>query len=263
MPPFSNRVIWITGASSGIGESLAYAFGQHNAKLVLSARREHELRRVAQHIDKGEEKVLILPMDLSDQQTILPSVSKVLERFGRIDILVNNAGISQRSLVRETEDQVSRKLMEVNFFGQVALSKAVLPVMLRQGGGHFVVMGSVMGHFGYPKRALYAASKHALRGYFESLHLEEFRRGIRVTLVQPGGVRTDISANAFTGNGNPYGQIDLFQLQGMDPDKLAQKVLRAVQQQRFDLVIGSPKERLAVWVKRFYPRLLHRVIASP
>ena len=167
---FSGQVVWITGASSGIGEALAAAFAQGGAKLVLSARRPNELERVAAKC--GSAEVLVLPMDLAKSDGFDALAQTVLARFGRIDLVVHNGGISQRSWVKDTQMEVHRRIMEVNYFGAVALTRAVLPSMLAARRGQFVVISSVMGKVGTPLRSAYGASKHALHGFFDCLRAE-------------------------------------------------------------------------------------------
>src|ERR1041385_5133588 len=169
---FTDKVIWITGASSGIGEALAGAFANEGSKLILSARRAEELERVKKKLNLRDDRCLILPLDLADTSEINSLTKKVLEKFSRIDILVNNGGISQRALAKDSPLEIDRKIMEVNFFGQVAITKSVLPYMLKQRSGQIVVVSSISGKFGFWLRTAYASSKHALHGFFESLRLE-------------------------------------------------------------------------------------------
>ncbi len=254
----TGKIVWITGASSGIGEALVYACVNAGARVVASARRMGELERVKTACGALSDMVTVLPLDVSRPETFETAVSQVLALLGRIDILINNAGASQRSFARETGLEVDRRVMEVNYFGQIALTKAVLPSMLVQGSGHFVVMSSLTGKFGFPKRSAYAAAKHALQGFFETLYLEERAQGIRVTIVNPGGIRTAISLHALTSDGGEFGKMDPLQEQGMSPEKCAALILQAVNGQRFEVAIGNPREKMALWLKRFFPRLLHR-----
>ncbi len=211
---FKDQRVWITGASSGIGEALAVAFHQAGAKLVLSARREDELKRV-QAACAGEPNTRILPMDVTNAAELPQKTQVGLGMFGGIDILVLNAGITQRSLTRDTDESVYRQLMEVNFFASEALARAVLPFMLAQKSGHMVVISSVAGKFGVPLRSGYSASKFALHGFFEVLRAEEEKNGVHVTMVCPGYIRTDISLSALRGHGGKHAKMDLGIEQGM------------------------------------------------
>src|SRR5215471_15702107 len=211
---FQGQRIWITGASSGIGEALAHAFHRAGARLILSARREDELRRVQSQCG-GKASAKILPLDVTQTSELPQKATAALAMFSGIDILVNNAGVTQRSLVKDTEIAVYRKLMEVNFFGAVALTKTVLPSMTEKKAGHIVVISSLVGKFGTPLRSGYAAAKHALHGFFDSLRAEVSDSGIKVLLVCPGYIRTDISLHALRGDGSPHAKMDSGQARGM------------------------------------------------
>lgn len=176
----------------------------------------------------------------------------------KVDIAFLNAGISQRSLARDTDITVVRKMLEVNFFAHVAICTHLLPSFSKK-KGHFVVMSSLTGEFGVPFRSSYSASKHALHGYFESLRLEE--ETIDVTIVCPGFIHTDISKNALTGNGENYGKLDPGQANGMPVDKMVTILLRAVAKRKHSIYIGNWKEtRLGVFLHNLFPRLFFNVI---
>ena len=238
-----------------MGEALSKEFATEKAKLVLSARRETELQRVKKECTKfiPEENILILPLDVSQPSGFDAEVKKVIEKFSRIDILVNNAGVSQRAFIADTPLEVERKIMEINYFGTVAITKAVLPVMRKQKSGHIVVMSSIMGKFGFYRRSTYAASKHALHGYFETLRMEERENNIYVSIICPGFVNTKISLNAVTESGQAFNKMDDGQQNGMDPALVAKKILKAVRNKRVEILIGR-SELMAPLVKRFFPR---------
>ncbi|MEN3001294.1 MAG: SDR family oxidoreductase [Armatimonadota bacterium] len=251
MARFREKVVWITGASSGIGEALAYAFSREGAHLVLSARRKERLEQVREKCT-GTGKVLILPFDITHIECHPTMVGAAIEHFGQIDILVNNAGISQRSRVQETLLEVDRRLMEVNFFGVISLTKAVLPYMLQRGSGHIVVISSLLGKFGIPLRSAYCASKHALHGFFDALRAEVQDQGIWVTLICPGWVRTEVSIHALRGDGSEHGVVDPPIAKGMDPNVCARHILNAVHRRKAEVYIAGP-EKIGVYLKRFVP----------
>lgn len=257
MGNFQDQVVWITGASSGIGEALAYAFAREGAVLLLSARRVAELERVRAACPDPA-RVHLAPLDLAAADTLPPLAAHWVGQLGQIDILVNNGGMSQRSLAAETTLAVDRRLMEVNYFGPVALTKAVLPYMRQAGRGHIVAVSSIAGKFGFPLRSAYAAAKHAMHGFFESLGLELHAEGIRVTLVNPGRIHTDISRHALTGEGQPHGEMDPGQAQGMPAEVCAQQMLRAIRRGRPEVNIGR-SEILMVYFKRYAPWLFRRL----
>ncbi|HMO38368.1 MAG TPA: SDR family oxidoreductase [Saprospiraceae bacterium] len=255
---FKDKVIWITGASSGIGEHLTYALADEGARLILSSRNEKELQRVKDNC-QNDCNILILPLDITDFEAMQPAVHKAVEAFGKIDLLINNAGLSQRSLIKETMLAVDRRIMEVNYLGTVAMTKAVLPVMLAQGHGHIAVVSSVMGIIGVPWRSAYAASKHALHGYFDSMRSEMFRDNIKVTILCPGYVRTNVTINALRGDGSRNNQMAEETSKGMDPTFCARKMLRAIEREREETYIGG-WELSAIYVKRFTPWLFSYVV---
>lgn len=257
---FKDKRVWITGASSGIGEALALAFAKHGAQLILSARNEKELNRVAAAaLAEGAATVLVQPLDLGRHDQIPQIAEKVLKQVGKLDILVNNGGISQRALARDTTLEVDKKLMDVNYFGTVALTKAVLPAMLMHQLGHIVTVTSLTGKFGSPYRTSYAATKHALHGFFDSLRAELGDTHLQVTLICPGFVRTSISLNALTGDGSQLGTMDEATDRGMAPDVLAHKILRAIEQGKEEAYFGG-KEVMGVHLKRFFPAYFSRML---
>jgi dehydrogenase/reductase SDR family member 7B len=256
----SGKVVWITGSSSGIGEALAYAFAKEGAQLILSSRNASKLTEVKSRCPYPERHI-VLPLDLEDSSTFSADVRSVLDKFGRIDILINNGGISQRSLAARTSIETDRRIMETNFFGTVALTKAVLPSMIERGSGHLVVISSLMGKFSTPLRSTYSASKHALHGFFDSLRAEVRSQGIKVTLVCPGFIRTNISINALCADGSCHGTMDDAQAAGLLPGVCAARILQAVAKGREEVYIGG-KEVMAVYLNRFFPGIFNHFIAK-
>jgi short-subunit dehydrogenase len=259
MNTFNDRTVWITGASSGIGEALAVAFHGSGAKLILSARREDELKRV-QDLCGGEARSRVLPMDMSAAGTLTDKTKAALALFGGVDYLVLNAGISQRSLARNTSDEVYRRIMEVNFFGPQALTRAVLPSMLEKKSGHIVVISSIAGKFGSPLRSGYSASKFALHGFYEALRVEERRNGLRVTLVCPGFIQTGISVSALKGDGSKHAKVDAEVAGGMPAEECARQILKGVAEEKEEILVGASREKMLIYLKRLSPGLLTRMI---
>ena len=249
---FHNKVVWITGASSGIGEALAYAFAAEGALLVLSARREEELQRVA----KACGNAYVLPFDMLSVAEHADRVQDVINTYGRIDYLVLNAGVSQRSFVKDTTFDVYRRLFEVNFFSIVSLTQAVLPIFTAQKSGVFVPIASVAGRISTPRRAAYGATKHALIGFFDSVRAEVFNDGIRVTTILPGYIKTNISLHAMNEKGEAYGKMDPNQAKGLDPNITAQKILQAVLAGKNEFFVGGFLEGFGLFVKRFFPSIM-------
>jgi short-subunit dehydrogenase len=259
----NNKVIWLTGASSGIGEAVAYALAAKGAKLILSARRKEELERVKGNcLPKSQADIRLLPLDLSEPSTLLLSVEAAIQFFGGVDVLINNAGISQRSLAKETSLEVDRRIMEVDYFGAIALTKYLLPHFLKRKSGHFVTVSSVMGKIGTPYRSGYAAAKHALHGFYDSLRAELWKENkhIYVTLICPGWIRTNITFHALTGSGEKLNQMDPRTDKGLRPDAFAKKMIRAIEKKKDEVYIGGSKELFAVQLSRFLPGLFSRII---
>lgn len=260
MMRFNNKVVWITGASSGIGEHLAYAFAAEGAKLVISSRNKKELERVKQNCNE-ETEIMILPMDVADFNSMAEKTQSVLERFGFINILINSAGISQRALIMDTDFAVDKKIMDINYLGTIAVTKAVLPAMMRQQFGQIVVISSVMGKLGVPWRSGYAASKHALHGYFDALRgeLEAADIPVKITILIPGYVQSNATINALKGDGTKNNTVSEANRNGMDPAVFAKKALAAIEAGRRETAIGG-KEVLAIYVKRFFPAVVARMM---
>ncbi len=256
MSSFQNKVVWITGASSGIGEGIAMAFAKQGAKLVLTARREDELQRVKKATGLPDYSVLVLPFDVTDFNNADHTVSQIIAHFGRIDIMVHNAGVSQRSYIKDTDFSVYRQLMDVDFFSTVAITKAVLPYMLAQQSGHFIIISSVAGKIGTIMRSGYNAAKHALHGFYDSLRAEYYHDNIKVTTVCPGYIKTGVSVNALDASGEKYGKMDSNQEKGISPEACATQILNAVKKDKKEIYIGGFKEVAAIYLKRFFPSIL-------
>lgn len=258
MIPLADQCIWITGASSGIGEALAYALSREGARLILSARREEALRRVRRGCERPD-RHLVAPLDLLDMDRLAGASREVMDQAGPLDILINNAGVSQRARALETPLDIDRRIMELNYFAAVALTKEVAPAMVRRKRGHIVSISSAVGMFGTPWRSAYAASKHALHGFMDSLRAEIEDHGVAVTLICPGFVRTNISRLALTSDGDAHGVEDAGQSRGMDAYDCAERIVGAIRRRRPELYIGGP-EITMIYLKRFLPGLYRRLI---
>ena len=260
---FKDQVIWITGASSGIGEALVKAFAAKDAKVVLSSRKQAELARVRQDaIDSGAsaDKLLVVPLDVLDSAAMPAAVQTVLDAFGRIDMLINNAGNSQRSFCLNTDMEVYRAMFELNVLGQIALTKAVLPSMVEQGSGHLLVTASVAGKVGVPLRTGYCAAKHAVMGFFDSLRTEVADMGIRVTTIVPGFIRTNIGSNALTGSGEAVGKPDDDIEGGMDVTACASAIVQGIADGIEEIAVGEGIEMSLLDLKRQDPTATFRAL---
>lgn len=255
-------VYWITGASSGIGLGLAQELSAQGHKLILSARNEQKLNSVRDSF-KHPENTRILPFDLADINSSASVVDKAQALFGDIDVVILNAGLSQRSLTQETKFEVYRNIMEVNYFGNVALTQALLPKFLAKNSGQFVVISSLVGKFGTPYRSGYSASKHALHGFYDSLRAEMMmqNKNIFVTIICPGFVSTDISFNALGATGTATGVYDDSNAGGLTPQEFAKRAIPVIESKKYEDYIGG-KEVLGVKLKRFLPTVFARKIAK-
>lgn len=252
MNDLKEKVVWITGASSGIGEALAYACAKRGARLVLSARRDHELLRVKERC-KQAEMVEIVPIDITKGEELKLKVDLVITKMGSIDLLVNCAGVSQRSFAVDTSMDVYRKIMEINYFGSVQLSLAVLPHFIAKNAGHFVVMSSVTGKVGLPLRTAYSASKHAVEGFFSALRTETWKTDIKILVVRAGAVRTNIAQNALTGDGTAFNKKDEIIDNGITAEACADAIVKAIVSNKKEVMVGSAKEKFLFVVNRFLP----------
>ncbi len=256
---FSGKVVWITGASSGIGEALFLELAKQGANIVLSARNEEKLQQLVKQANLAEANYLIIPFDLADTSKAESYVQQIIQKFNRIDFLINNGGISQRGEAVTTSQSVERNLFEINYFAQVALAKAVLPFMIKQQSGHITVVSSIAGKFGFYLRSSYSAAKHALYGYFESLRLEVEKNNVKVLLVCPGKIKTNISNNAILADGSKHAKMDESHVNAMTAEECAKKILSAIENNKQEILIGR-KEVLTVYMKRFFPSLLYKIL---
>lgn len=246
--------IWITGASGGLGEAMARWAAREGADLVLSARRRERLEAVRASLPRAFAHAVV-PLDLASVSD-LPAIATAT---GPVDYLLNNGGISQRDTALNTDPEVTRRIFEINFFGNIELTRCVLPAMVQQGHGHVVTVSSVVGHIGTPLRSSYAASKHALHGYYDSLRYEVEREGVRVTILCPGYVHTDISRNAVVGDGSKQGTMDRGQAEGMPPERFAEKAWAGILAEKAEVHVGG-RELLGIYLKRYAPRVLDVVM---
>ncbi len=259
MTELKDKIIWITGASSGIGEALAYACLEEYATIIISARREEELNRVANSPIKGTKSIFILPLDLEHTEDIEAKVNMIVKRYGRIDVLINNSGMGHRTKAVNTTTAIDRKVMEVNFFGTVNLTKAVARQMQKQQSGKIVVVTSIMGKYGLPLYSTYAASKHALYGYFESLRQELYSDQVKVLIVSPGFINTDVSTKLLREDGSAYGIKSESQDKGMSAAACAKGIIKAIKGNRDHKYVGK-YEIFSVYVKQYFPRLFYKLM---
>ena len=256
---WTGKTLWVTGASSGIGKAVAVLLARSGARVILSARRPDALEEVVHAHQLPPERILVLPLDLAWADSLPGKCQEALEWAGRIDGVVHCGGISQRSMAKDTALEVDRRIMEVDYFGTVALTKALLPHFLSQGAGKIAVVTSLMGLFASPLRSGYCGAKHALHGFFEALRAEHHDDGLRITLVCPGFIRTEISMNAMVGDGSVQGTMDEKTGGGLSPEACAVQLVRALEKEKPLVLIGR-SERIGAYLARFAPNLLRRMM---
>jgi short-subunit dehydrogenase len=252
---FTDKIVLITGASSGIGEALAYEFAKQKSVLLLCARNEKELQRVKSNISSRSE---IFVCDITDYDAVDEMMAIIIRKYGRIEVLVNNAGVSQRGLSYETDYSVDERILKVNFLSAVYLTKKVLPFMIENKSGNIIVSSSVAGKYGFWRRSAYAASKHALHGFFETLQIELDEFNIKTLLVCPGGIRTNMSMNALEKDGSAHGVKDGLLEKGTSPETVAIKVLKAAEKGKKQILIGKG-EVLLYYIRKWFPGLFFRI----
>jgi dehydrogenase/reductase SDR family protein 7B len=258
MLDINKKTVWITGASSGIGEALAEEFARKGARVIISSHEADELERVKEKLKAISADIHTVVFNLALPDEVKAAADKVLKEFGGVDILMNNGGISQRALASESPLEVDRMVMEIDYFAGLILAKAVLPGMIERGEGYFGVTSTITGKFGFPMRSAYSAAKHALFGFYESLLAENHKHGIRVTMYSPGRVRTNISVNSVDKEGNARKVMDPGQENGITPEKCAQKMVRTMRSGRRDVLIGST-ELSMVYIYKYARWLYYRM----
>ena len=261
MGRWDNEIVWVTGASSGIGQACAEAWAQKGATVVLSARKKDTLEKVAAPLRDQGANVHVVTLDLAETDQLAGIAHQVETTIGPVDVMVHCGGISQRSKAIDTALEVDRRVMEIDYFGTLALTKALLPGMVQRQKGHFVVVTSLMGLFSSPLRSGYCGAKHALHGFFEALRAEHHDDGLNITMVCPGFIRTNISLNAVVGDGSKQGSMDAKTGAGMTAKQCAERMVRAVERRKAEVLIGR-HEIIAAYLKRWTPGLLRRVVRS-
>ena len=257
---FNNKTVWITGASSGIGKELAIQFAQLGARVILSARNVEKLQQLSNELAGTEHKVI--PLDLSQPEQVLEYVTANLDAIGKIDILINNGGVSQRSLFLENDFCVYRQLMEVNYFGLVALTKAVLPAMVAQGAGSVVSISSVAGKVGSQFRTGYSGSKYAVVGFMDCLRAEVANNNIHCLTICPGSIKTAIAHNSLNEHGVPQNKAEHSIENGMNVTVAVKQMIKAISKRKDEVVIGEGISGWAPTIKRFFPGLFNRLTAK-
>lgn len=255
---FTGKTAWITGASSGIGEALVREFISKGAVVIGSSNDPAGLEKVKASLGEKSTMMHCVPFDLSDTQNIKDVVDNQMLRTEKIDYLFNIGGISQRARIEETPLWLDRKIFEINYFGTIAFTKAVLPYMVKQKSGHILATSSITGRFGFPLRSAYSASKQALHGFFETLFLENKPSNIKVSIIIPGRVRTSISFHALDSEGKEHGKLDDGQANGLSPEDAARIIIKGMLRNKHEILVGKG-ELMMLHIRRHAPWLFFRI----
>jgi short-subunit dehydrogenase len=256
--PFHENVCIVTGASSGIGREIALLLAGQGAWLALAARNERRLESTAEACRKLGGRAIVLPTDVTDEEQCKHLIEKTAQEYDRIDTLINNAGISMVARFDEVENLAPmKKIMDVNYYGSVYCTHYALPFLL-QTKGRIVGVSSLTGKTGVPTRSFYAASKHAMAGFFDSLRIELAEQGVSVTMVYPGFVTSEVRERALGPDGKPRGESYIDESNTMSAEKCAELILRTAGRRKRELVMTT-KAKIGLWVKLIAPGLLDRI----
>lgn len=259
---YANKVIWITGASGGLGRELAIMLANYDVQLILSSRQPDKLRETQRLANLPSERCLILPIDLTTitEEEIQRIGESIILKFHKLDLLIHNASLSQRSLAHQTINEVDRKIMETNFFGPVKLTKLIMPTLMKSSSPQVVIISSLAGKFGVPLRSTYCAAKHALHGFFEAMKLE-LKGKLKVSFFVLGGVKTESAMHALNADGSYHNQLDLWHERNMPADQCAKEIIKKIPSKKEEWVIGRI-EKMGVWLKKHFPSLHQKVLYS-
>jgi short-subunit dehydrogenase len=254
----NQKIVVITGASSGIGKALAFEFASRGSKIVLAARNLEKLNEIKAEIQSMGTEVLAVKTDVSKQEDCENLIQKTVEKFGGVDVLINNAGISMRALFVDLDLSVLKKLMDVNFWGTVYCTKFAMPY-ITQAKGSVVGVISIAGYVGLPARTGYAASKYAIRGFLETLRVENRKTGVHVLVAAPGFTASNVRSAALTADGSSQGETPRDESKMMSAEECARLIAKAVIKRKRELILTFLEGKFAVWLKKWFPSLLEKL----
>jgi short-subunit dehydrogenase len=255
---FKDKIVVITGASSGIGQACAFAFAGQGCHVVLAARSIEGLKLTAIDCEKKGVKTLVVQTDVSIEDDCKNLVSETLKAFGKIDILVNNAGMSMRALFEDTEISVLKKLMDVNFWGTVYCTKYALPALLKARGS-VVGISSIAAYKGLPGRTGYSASKFAMNGFLEVIRIENMKKGLHVLICAPGFTASNIRNTALTKDGSIQSESPLDESKLMQPEEVAAHIIKAIEKRKSSLILTTTG-KLTVLLNKFFPKFMDKMV---
>ncbi|MCU0382643.1 MAG: SDR family oxidoreductase [Cyclobacteriaceae bacterium] len=252
-----NKVVLITGATSGIGKALAFEFGWHGSKVAITGRREKELNEVKIELEKQGVACLTIVGDVSVEADAKRMVDDSINHFGSLDVLINNAGISMRALFQDIELAVFKKVMDINFYGTVYCTKYALPHILKTKGS-IVGISSINGRRATPARSAYSASKYAMEGFLEAIRMEVMKKDVHVLSVCPGFTASNIRNTALTADGSVQGESPREEQKMMSAEETAQHIYKAVMLRKRDLILTF-QGKLAVWLSKWMPGTMDKI----
>ncbi len=254
----NNKVVIVTGASSGIGKALALSYAAKNVLVVMAARRIEKLEQIAKDIPNSSSNILVVKTDVSNESDCKNLIEKTIEKFGRIDILINNAGISMRALFEDTELSVIKKLMDINFWGTVYCTKFALPHLLKSKGS-VVGVSSIAGYKGLPGRTGYSASKFAMHGFLEVLRIENMKKGLHVLTACPGFTASNIRNTALAADGSQQSESPRDEEKMMSAEEVANRIIHAVEKKEDRLTLTT-QGKLTVLLNKFFPKFMDKMV---
>ncbi len=253
-----DKVVIITGASSGIGLALAKNFAKRKAKVVLAARSFNKLIGIEEELKTFNNNILIIETDVSKESDCKNLIDKTIEKYDKIDILINNAGISMRALFESTELSVIKQLMDINFWGTVYCSKYALPYLLKSKGS-IVGVSSIAGYKGLPGRTGYSASKFAMHGFLEVLRTENMKKGVHVLIACPGFTASNIRNTALAADGSQQGESPRDETKMMAAEEVAERIIQAIEKKKDRLVL-TREGKLIVLLNKFFPKFMDKMV---
>jgi short-subunit dehydrogenase len=246
-----DKVVIITGATSGIGKACAEVFGQEGAKIIFTGRNKERMELVKSSLDSLGVEYTGYIMDVSDEMENRRLIEETIAKYGRLDILINNAGISMRALFNESDLDVFKKVMDINFYGTVYATKYALPHIIKSKGS-IVGVSSINGHRGTPARSAYTASKYAMEGFFEALRTEVMKLGVHILVVSPGFTGTNIRNTALNKDGEEQGESPRDEGKMMTTEAVARRILHGIRRKKRDMVL-TPFGKLVVFLNKWAP----------
>lgn len=257
----NNKIVVITGASSGIGKALAFEFASRGSKIVLAARNTEKLKEVEDRIVEMGNEVLSVKTDVSVEDDCKNLIEQTVQRFGGVDVLINNAGISMRALFSDLDLSVIKQLMDVNFWGTVYCTKFAMPY-ITEARGSVVGVISIAGYIGLPARTGYSASKYAIRGFLDTLRVENLKTGVHILVAAPGFTASNVRNVALTANGLSQGETPRDESKMMSAEECARLIANAVVKRKREVIMTFMEGKFTVWLKKWFPSLLDKLTYS-